>query len=110
MAFFAGMRLFAIVAANALFPRTQKGGAPGWNAARQLVPGPREFSPVEPGDIPGILADPSQAVTDDGVLSLFFPGCPALAAPFILFRLKRLGYSRCCVRVVPGGLTLTARR
>lgn len=110
MAFFAGMRLFAIVAANALFPHTQTGGAPNWNSARQLGPAPRGFSPVEPGDIPCILADPSQAVTDDGMLALFFPGCPAAAAPFLLFRLKRLGYSRCCVQVVQGGLTLTARR
>ncbi|QSV46518.1 hypothetical protein [Geobacter benzoatilyticus] len=110
MAFFADMRLFAIVAANALFPRTQTGGAPGWNAARQHAPGPQGFSPVEPGDIPGILADPSRAVNDDGVLALFFSGCPAAAAPFLLFRLKRMGYSRCCVQVVPGGLTLAARR
>lgn len=110
MAFFAGMRLFAIIAVSALFPRTPTGGAPGWIAARQFTPGPQGFSPVEPGDIPRILADPSRAVTDDGCLSLFFSGCPSLAGPFLLFRLKRLGYSRCCARVVPGGLTLTARR
>lgn len=110
MAPFAGMKLFVIIALNALWPRTQTGGAPVRNAARHLPPAPPGFTPVAPADIPGILADPTRAVTDGGEIALFFPGCPALAAPFLLFRLKRLGFSRCRARVAPTGLTLTARR
>ena len=110
MAPFTGIKLFVIIALNALFPRTQGGGAPPRNAARYLSSTPPGFSPVATADIPLVLADPGRAATAEGELALFFPGCPALAAPFLLFRLKRLGFSRCRVRVVPTGLTLAARR
>lgn len=105
-----GMKLFIIIAVNALWPRTQTGGAPVGSAARPLSSAPPGFTPVAPADIPLILADPGRAVTGGGDIALFFPDCPALAAPFLLFRLKRLGFSRCRVRVVPTGLTLAARR
>jgi|GEM_PF-2225370 len=110
MAPFAGMKLFVIIALNSLWPPTQTGGAPLWNTARHRLPAPPGFTPVAPADIPHILADPGRAVTDGGDIALFFPGCPALAAPFLLFRLKRLGFSRCRARILPEGLALTARR
>jgi hypothetical protein len=46
----------------------------------------------------------------DGNLSIHFPGCLAAAAPFLLFRLKRTGFSACRAVVTSSGLTLTARR
>lgn len=110
MAPFAGMKLFVIVAVNALWPRTQTGGAPAGNVAHDsssTLPG---FAPVASAAIPAILADPVQAVNERGELALFFAGCPPLAAPFLLFRLKRLGFSRCRVHALPNGLALTARR
>lgn len=110
MAPFTGMKIFTIIALNALWPPAQTGGAPVRSAARYLSSTPPGFTPVVPADIPLILADPSRAATAEGELALFFPGCPALAAPFLLFRLKRLGFSRCRARVVPTGLTLAARR
>ncbi|MBT1074279.1 hypothetical protein [Geobacter grbiciae] len=110
MALFSGMKLFVIIALNALWPRTKTGGAPLRNAAPHLPSVPPGFTPVAPAGISPILADPGQAVNAEGDLSLFFPGCPALAAPFLLFRLKRLGFSRCRVRLLPEGLALTARR
>jgi len=45
-----------------------------------------------------------------GELRLFFPGCLAVAAPFILFRLKREGFSRCTVQASERGLLVQGRR
>jgi hypothetical protein len=47
---------------------------------------------------------------DGGELRLFFPDCLPLAAPFILFRLKRQGFSGCYVRSTDRGLYVAARR
>lgn len=110
MAPLAGMKLFVIVAVNALWPGAHRGGAPARNAAPHYPSAPTGFTPVAPAAIPLILADPGRAVDERGELALFFAGCPSLAAPFLLFRLKRLGFSRCRVRVADGGLTLSARR
>lgn len=107
---FAGVKLLVIVAVNALWPRAQRGGAPARNAAPHYPSAPTGFTPVAPADIPLILADPARAVSDRGNLALFFPGCPSLAGPFLLFRLKRLGFSRCRVHALANGLTLSARR
>jgi hypothetical protein len=41
---------------------------------------------------------------------LFFPDTYALAAPFLLFRMKRRGFSSSLVTVQDGGLLLTATR
>ena len=56
------------------------------------------------------LADLSQHVRTDGTLALFFPGCLAPAAPFLLFHLKRRGFSSCRATTAPGGLLLAATR
>ncbi|HBA87849.1 MAG TPA: hypothetical protein DCZ75_07605 [Geobacter sp.] len=45
-----------------------------------------------------------------GELRLFFDGCYATAAPFILFRLKREGFSRCSVRASERGLLVQGVR
>lgn len=45
-----------------------------------------------------------------GEIGFFFPDTPPFAAPFLLFRLKRLGYSDCRVISQDGGLHLFARR
>jgi hypothetical protein len=45
-----------------------------------------------------------------GELLLFFADCLAPAAPFILFRLKREGFSRCSVEVTKRGLLVRGRR
>jgi hypothetical protein len=45
-----------------------------------------------------------------GELQLFFPDCLPIAAPFILFRLKRQGFSGCLVQAVEGGLRVQGRR
>jgi hypothetical protein len=45
-----------------------------------------------------------------GELRLFFPDSLALAAPFLLFRLKREGFSRCLVQASHRGLYVQGRR
>jgi hypothetical protein len=45
-----------------------------------------------------------------GEFRIFFPDALALAGPFLLFRLKRQGYSRCSVKAAHGGLYLQGRR
>jgi hypothetical protein len=46
----------------------------------------------------------------DGRLSFYFPGCRAPAAPFLLFRLKREGFSNCSAAADADGLRLEADR
>lgn len=45
-----------------------------------------------------------------GEFRVFFPDCMSLAAPLMLFRLKRQGYSGCFVESSPEGLYLQGRR
>jgi hypothetical protein len=45
-----------------------------------------------------------------GELQLFFPHCLAIAAPAILFRLKREGFSRCSVEASDRGLLVRGWR
>ncbi len=46
----------------------------------------------------------------NGSLAILFQDAASIAAPFLLFRLKRTGYSSCRVAREAGGLLLTARR
>jgi hypothetical protein len=45
-----------------------------------------------------------------GEFRVFFPDTLAAAGPFLLFRLKRRGFSRCSVKAADGGLYLQGRR
>jgi hypothetical protein len=56
------------------------------------------------------LGDLGRCVDRQGELKLLIPGCLALAAPFLLFRLKRSGFSNCRVLMTGKGLLLCARR
>jgi hypothetical protein len=49
-------------------------------------------------------------LNSEGELRLFFPDCLAVAAPLVLFRLKREGFSRCSVKVSDQGLLVRGRR
>lgn len=65
---------------------------------------------VAPEATAACLADLGRLVDSRGELHLLFPGCFALAAPFLLFRLKREGFSRCRAYMQNSGLVLMARR
>jgi len=56
------------------------------------------------------MSDPGSSCGPEGDLALFFPDCPVLAAPLLLFRLKRTGFSRCRAVAAHGGIILTAVR
>jgi hypothetical protein len=45
-----------------------------------------------------------------GHFRVVFPNCLPAAAPFVLFRLKRQGYSRCTVQVSGEGLLVEGDR
>ena len=49
-------------------------------------------------------------MNSNGELRLFFPSALAIAAPFLLFRLKREGFSRCSVEATEQGLFVQGRR
>lgn len=59
---------------------------------------------------PPALNDTGKTDWPVGTVRLFFPDTLPLAAPFILFRMKRTGFSNCRVTVTKGGLQLTAIR
>lgn len=62
---------------------------------------------IPPRDIRGCIG---QLRTWRQPLHLHFPLAFGIAAPFLLFRLKRLGFSNCRVVASPDGLTVTADR
>lgn len=65
---------------------------------------------ITPETAPCCLADLGRLADAQGELRLFFPDCFALVAPFLLFRLKREGFSGCRAFMENGGLMVSARR
>ena len=77
------------------------------------------FSPPSPGGsmirIPptafaALLPALDACLKPDGSLELLFEGAIAPAAPFLLYHLKRNGFSDCKAVVTREGILLTARR
>lgn len=62
---------------------------------------------LEPRDL---LGGVERFLDQRGDLIVFFPGCEAPAAPFLLFRLKRSGFSCSRAEASPEGLLISARR
>ena len=88
----------SLVLARSQLPPRQRAGAP---AATVFVP---------PAAIGASLASLDRLLNSDFTLALFFPNCHAAAAPFVLFRLKREGYSNCTAVATPEGLLVQATR
>jgi hypothetical protein len=82
----------------ALLPPTGAGTTPPEEAV-VLRCGPRE-----------VRSGLQRHLNSTGELHLFFPDCLALAAPALLFRLKRQGFSRCSVQASDRGLVVRAMR
>jgi hypothetical protein len=72
-------------------------------------PHPAEARPIviPANDIPSCIANLRHG---NRSLDLSFPQAYGIAAPFFLFRLKRLGFSNCRVVVTRDGLRVTADR
>jgi len=68
----------------------------------------RETVRVARQAVDGSIVD--HGVTDGERFTLLLPGCHWVAAPVIMFRLKRLGYSAVRVTSSDGGLTVSWRR
>ena len=95
----------ALVILRSLVPRRSEQAPSG--AAKVMASG---YLSALPKEIPWYLANLGRVVGADGKLSLFFPGCRAPAAPFVLYRLKREGFSGCTATVTPDGLLVKAAR
>ncbi len=100
MKYLSGIRATALIIICSLFPGS------GDTAP---VPPP---APPQPVTIPpeGIRAAIGSLCSADRSLALQFSHAYSIAAPFLLFRLKRLGYSNCRVIVTQGGLRVFADR
>lgn len=68
------------------------------------------YTQILPEHAPLYLANLDAAVNQRRELALFFKGCLMPAAPFLLFRLKREGFSSCRIAVLPDGIALNAHR
>ncbi|HEX8961148.1 MAG TPA: hypothetical protein VF775_06220 [Geobacteraceae bacterium] len=97
----------AIVIRAALVPRRPCSTTPAGPDAGGAFSGCRT---APPESIPCCLADLGRAVGAEGRLALFFPGCLVFAAPALLFRLKREGYSNGRATVTTEGLLVEATR
>lgn len=80
-----------------------------------LLPGQRGAAlPVEAGEetrcAPRQIRGMRRFLDPLGELHVFFPGCLAIGAPFVLYRLKREGFSNCRVQASPQGLRVQGRR
>ena len=82
----------------ALLPKREGGEEAPWKGEVRSC-GPRE-----------IRGGVERFLDGKGELRLFFPVCLALAAPMVLFRLKREGFSGCRVQVSEKGLYVRGRR
>jgi hypothetical protein len=101
------IRLTALVISYALFPPGMKNAGYNRNTAAEPSSG---LSVVSDENIRFCLADLNRTLNPHGELRLLFPGCFALAAPVLLFRLKREGFSDCRVLMAEKGLLLCATR
>ena len=95
----------ALVICRSLVPSRQRDLPPPFD-----IPSSQGCRHVRVEEISSCLANLSRYVHNDGKLLLFLPGCQALAAPFVLFRLKREGYSNCTVTATADGLLVEAKR
>ncbi len=100
--------LTALVIGYALFPPSP--GTAGCNNRKAATEPSSEDIAVRSDNIRFYLADLNHAINPQGELRLLFPGCLALAAPLLLFRLKREGLSNCRVLMTADGLFLSATR
>ena len=71
---------------------------------------PSGYTPVLWRAIPSYPGMLKGAGISGGRVALFFPDCAAVAAPFVLFRLKREGYSGCHASATREGLLVDALR
>ena len=65
---------------------------------------------VSPDEIHSFFSDPGEAYDSHKAINIFIPDVLPLTAPFLLFYLKRNGFSGCRAEVANGGLIVHAAR
>ena len=110
MPLFPRLYLSALVIGRALVPPRPAGGGLTSTADTEHLAASPGYILVAIRDVSFYFADFNRAIGQRGELALFFPGCLAVAAPFLLFRLKRTGFSNCSAVATKEGLLLTATR
>jgi hypothetical protein len=105
--FFKRCYLSALVIAWALRPPRMENG--GDNAGENSLSQPPHIASTKE-EIRFYLGDLNRGVDRQGDLKLLFSGSLPIAAPFLLFRLKRSGFSDCRVLMTGKGLLLSATR
>jgi hypothetical protein len=84
---------------------------PAKNAERSSLPvAGGSMVRIPPEAFAALLPALDRCLRPDGRLELLFEGVLAPAAPFLLYHLKRHGFSDCKAAVTPEGVRLTARR
>ncbi len=107
---FGRLYISLLVIVWALFPRRRSSGGHEPPLGDGAVLAKADYVTVRTCDVRAYLTDLDRAVNRQGELKLFFPDCLAAAAPFLLFRLKRRGFSDCRALMTTEGLLLTALR
>jgi hypothetical protein len=99
--------LSALVIANSLITTNSDNG--GQTALEETLSQHHHIASTKK-EIRFYLGELSRGVDRHGEMKLLFPGCLPFAAPFLLFRLKRSGFSNCRAVMTGEGLLLTAIR
>ncbi|MGA7828931.1 MAG: hypothetical protein WCA04_14825 [Geobacteraceae bacterium] len=110
MHFFTPMRESARLILISLFPECIKYSAICTDNSDMHNHYKMYYTVVTEKKIPSYLQDPELSEQPVESVKLYFPNTFMLAAPFLLFRMKRRGFSASRVTVQNGGLLLTALR
>ena len=99
--------LTAVVISYSLFPPRPENA---WYNRKATAEPPLRHIAVRGDNVRFYLADLNRSINREGELRLLFPGCFALAAPLLLFRLKRNGFSNCRALLTAEGVFISASR
>ena len=95
-----------VIACAIIPPRSKRGG----QAADNEIISQHVSVAATTEEIKFFMGDLNRAVDRQGGLTLQFTDCLTIAAPFILFRLKRMGFSNSRVLIKGKGFMVTANR
>jgi hypothetical protein len=73
-------------------------------------PSPGCYLTVVPEDLHSFFSAPGEAYDSHKTITIFIPAVLPVTAPFLLFYLKRNGFSGCRAEVANGGLIVRAAR
>jgi hypothetical protein len=101
------IKLTVLVIRYALFPHRPEDFS--YNRKETAEPSAGHVT-VREDNVRFYLSDLNRAINREGELRLLFPGCFALVAPLLMFRLKRDGFSTCRSLLTAEGIHLSASR